>query len=263
MITLIWFHQILHLELLLSKQLNIVFLSYIIFSGRAYRASLDNVVVFDVNSLPECPTLRDPFSAVDVNQIYGGVNLTLSWNIALYTAGYLLYVGTDGNGASTPTNIFNGVNYAIKDQLEFLTQRNTSYYVRIAPYNGLGTRNDCPVWKFFTKSAEEEASEIASLDALNSTVVGANTINIKIPTQSTLTSVNLPFSAEINEITSQYASAATASSEYPVRRIGAILGRPDVNYCRSSSNAWASVTGSGLDFVTLNYSVINFLFDVL
>ena len=78
--------------------------------------------------------------------------------------GYTVYMGTDGGGTETPTNLISGINTtnSYYDAPELQTE--TTYYWRIVPYlNSIGGRrilkrdarleaSDCPIWSFTTIS---------------------------------------------------------------------------------------------------------------
>ena len=68
--------------------------------------------------------------------------------------GYKLFLGTDGGGVDTPTNLVNGVDlglvtfYQPPAPLPFYS----TYYWQIVPYNGYGDSSGCPIWSFNTPS---------------------------------------------------------------------------------------------------------------
>jgi hypothetical protein len=78
-------------------------------------------------------------------------NVTLNWNPATgYVTGYKLYLGTDGEGTSTPTNLVNGEilgNVTIYIPPSYLPVYAT-YYWMIVPYNPLYEAEGCPIWRF-------------------------------------------------------------------------------------------------------------------
>lgn len=79
----------------------------------------------------------------------------LSWTAGLeggIPTGYRIYMGTDGNGTVTPTNLYDGVDlgniltYNPNPILQYLT----TYYWKIVPYNAVGDAANCPIWAFGT-----------------------------------------------------------------------------------------------------------------
>ncbi len=100
--------------------------------------------------IPECSDLlitpQDGGTDAFINQV-------VSWRPALYAGSYDVYFGTDGNGTTTPTNIFNGDNF-IMNEFSTLLETNTTYYVQIAPRNNVGVNNACSqIWSFTTMDA--------------------------------------------------------------------------------------------------------------
>ncbi len=68
-------------------------------------------------------------------------------------SGYKVYFGTDGAGASTPTNIENGTEqsettYTPGSALDY----ETTYYWQIVPTNSEGDAASCPIWSFTTEA---------------------------------------------------------------------------------------------------------------
>ena len=85
------------------------------------------------------------------------VNKALKWwagSTGGVPTGYKVYIGTDGGGASRPTNVANGtvVNTAAWVPPTALTA-NTLYYWQIVPFNSAGEAAGCPIWSFTTAPA--------------------------------------------------------------------------------------------------------------
>ena len=77
----------------------------------------------------------------------------ISWNVIEVATHYLVYVGTDGGGTTTPTNIANGI--ATNDKFStFFGIKNlvnsTTYYWQVIPVNNAGVANNCPILSFTT-----------------------------------------------------------------------------------------------------------------
>jgi len=100
--------------------------------------------------IPSMATLVAPLAAAT------GVSLspTLNWGGGMaggVPTGFKLYLGTDGAGTASPTNVVNGTNlgtvltYAATGLLY-----NTTYYWQIVPTNALGDAINCPIWSFTT-----------------------------------------------------------------------------------------------------------------
>ncbi|MDD3399063.1 MAG: choice-of-anchor J domain-containing protein, partial [Candidatus Methanomethylophilaceae archaeon] len=65
--------------------------------------------------------------------------------------GYLLFIGDDGGGVSTPTNIVNGDTvvppYMLSNPLNYLI----TYYWQVIPFNSFGQATGCPIYSFTTQ----------------------------------------------------------------------------------------------------------------
>ena len=66
------------------------------------------------------------------------------------------YAGTDGEGNTTPTNLYNGLEFESNTigigPVELLT--NTTYYWQVIPANSCETAVNCPIWSFTTNDGE-------------------------------------------------------------------------------------------------------------
>jgi hypothetical protein len=81
----------------------------------------------------------------------------IRWSPAPFASSYDIYLGTDGQGLETPTNIINGENlaqnYLVVDGLEI----NETYYIQVIPRNNQGANETCEaIWSFATMPAISE-----------------------------------------------------------------------------------------------------------
>lgn len=108
--------------------------------------------VFGPPIFPELPgpaVIDEPEdAAIDVD-----ISTTLSWTQPV-TGGipdeYKLYFGTDGAGASTPTNIENGTVSTSPYTPASVLAYSTTYYWQVVPSNSVGDATGCPIWSFTT-----------------------------------------------------------------------------------------------------------------
>lgn len=80
-------------------------------------------------------------------------NTSLLWDAPVGSvSGYKLYLGTDGGGTSTPTNIVNGLDLGNVTYYypESYLPVNATIYWKIVPYNPDGDAVNCPIWRFTT-----------------------------------------------------------------------------------------------------------------
>ncbi len=81
----------------------------------------------------------------------------IRWVPAAFASSYDVYLGTDGDGIETPTNILNGENVAPNYILVEGLQLNETYYVQVIPRNNQGANDDCSeIWNFSTMPAINE-----------------------------------------------------------------------------------------------------------
>jgi hypothetical protein len=114
-----------------------------------------------------------PSPAVVIAPLNGATNealtSTLNWaSGGGNVTGYRLYLGTDGNGSSTPTNMIYGLD--LGNTLSYTPPSSfaytTTYYWKVIPYNGGGAATGGSNWRFTTQS-----EPIPSLDAPTNLVV--------------------------------------------------------------------------------------------
>lgn len=112
-----------------------------------------------ISGIEEYTTLPDCSGALDIpidGSMDAFINQQVSWRPALFASSYDVYFGTDGNGTSTPTNIYNGDNF-IENTFATLLETNTTYYVQIAPRNNVGANDACnQIWSFTTMGAIDQ-----------------------------------------------------------------------------------------------------------
>ncbi len=106
---------------------------------------IDDILVQQVTSAPDCPVLDSPISGVT------GVSLTptLEWTHANGAPlGYFLYVGTD----NPPTNLINGATLGFVDSYTISSALDVeqTYYWYVLGYNSMGYSTGCTVESFVT-----------------------------------------------------------------------------------------------------------------
>lgn len=101
-------------------------------------------------TIPDCTSLYSPPDGALNMQL----NVPISWQTTVLenVTKQLLYVGTDGGGISTPTNIENGTEQFPLTSGITLTNLspNTSYYWQVVPANCAYEAQGCPIWSFTT-----------------------------------------------------------------------------------------------------------------
>jgi hypothetical protein len=119
-------------------------------SGGSQAYSIIISGIDDYTVVPECSAgLIDPVDGgTDAN-----LNHKLTWTPALFASSYDVYLGTDGGGTSTPTNVLNGDNFQDNSVSVFLN-KSTTYYLQVVPRNSQGTASGCDdIWSFTTMDA--------------------------------------------------------------------------------------------------------------
>ena len=93
------------------------------------------------------------------------VSTQLSWQPGTdggIPTGYSVFMGTDGNGISRPTNLVNGTLVSTLSFNPPSLSENTTYYWQIVPTNTVGDAENCPIWSFST--SPEGGIQIGSED---------------------------------------------------------------------------------------------------
>lgn len=103
-----------------------------------------------IELIPDSATIDSPPDGATLMQ----VDVPLLWFPPYYEdiTKQFLYVGTDGGGTSTPTNIYNGLELSNFTQGITLPNLdpNTTYYWQVVPANCAYEAQNCPIWSFTT-----------------------------------------------------------------------------------------------------------------
>lgn len=103
------------------------------------------VTGIDDLAIPDCvSTLNNPedgSGSLLLNQL-------VSWEESNYATSYDIYLGTDGDGTETPTNVFNGENFE-ENMFYFQMDPDTTYYLQIIAKSEQGNATGCDlIWSF-------------------------------------------------------------------------------------------------------------------
>jgi hypothetical protein len=135
--------------------------TYYLALGAYYKAGSEwnNVLVDHVTGPEIFPVLPEPANNPNPadEDTWIGVNHEFRWQPGLnggVPAGYKIFMGTDGGGATTPVNIANGTlvygtGFTPPGPLDY----NTTYYWQAVPTNTAGDASPCPIWSFSTAPA--------------------------------------------------------------------------------------------------------------
>ncbi len=133
-------------------------------SGGSQAFSIIISGIDEYTSVPDCVgSMTNPADgATDV-----GLMPTLSWEEVTSADSYLIYLGTDGGGTSTPTDVLNGMetgltSYTLTESLD----PNTTYYVQIIAKNNQGNASGCSIWSFTTTTAVTSFPHTQNFDGL-------------------------------------------------------------------------------------------------
>ncbi|MFN8300551.1 MAG: fibronectin type III domain-containing protein, partial [Chitinophagales bacterium] len=121
--------------------------------------AIDNIsVTSSAPSVPGC--ISTAFPATGATGICTLSSLTWSAPSSGGTpTGYKLYVGTNGGGVSTPTNLINGTNLGlVTSYLLSGLAANTVYYWQVVPTNAIGDATGCPIRSFTTVTSGPETT---------------------------------------------------------------------------------------------------------
>ena len=118
---------------------------------------IDDVLVDDLctgsEPIPNCATINSPPDGSSSLHTF----VSFFWNPPVADATkQFFYVGTDGGGLTTPTNVYNGLEYNEITNgvgpVQLLP--NKTYYWQIIPANCSQTAQNCPIWSFTTNDGE-------------------------------------------------------------------------------------------------------------
>ena len=113
--------------------------------------ALDHIIGPDI--VPVVPAIAHSPSPPDGSE-WVAPSTGLSWLPGIAGGipdGYKVYLGTNGGGVTTPTNLVNGnivTQYSF--DIPFTLDENTLYYWQIVPTNSAGDAPNCPIWSFST-----------------------------------------------------------------------------------------------------------------
>jgi len=109
-----------------------------------------SIVISGINEYTNPPVCASNFT----NPGDGAADVSLFPNLVWSEVGnadsYVLHVGTDGGGLSTPTDVLNGYPVGTNSyQLSNLSP-NKTYYIQVFPQNNAGISSGCSIWSFST-----------------------------------------------------------------------------------------------------------------
>ena len=123
-----------------------------------------SIIISGIDEYTTLPTCSGNIATPEDGGTDAFINQTVSWDMAQFATSYDVYFGTDGNGVSKPTNIFNGVNF-LTNEFVTLLETNTTYYLQVSPRNNLGANNDCEqIWSFTTMDAISQFPYIVDIE---------------------------------------------------------------------------------------------------
>lgn len=125
-----------------------------------------SLVVSGINEYQGIPFCSGGLSSPENGSTDNLLNTVISWQQAPFAVSYLVYFGTDGEGTTTPTNLYNGE--AISDNsFSFALEANTTYYLKVLPVNDFGTNDECAeIYSFSTITAINEFPYIMNVEGV-------------------------------------------------------------------------------------------------
>ena len=140
-------------------------------SGGSQAFSLIISGIDEYTSTPECSSqLETPENGAGEVML----NQYISWKPANFATSYDVYFGTDGEGTSTPVNVYNGENF-ITNGFTYLMLENTTYYLRVVPRNNMGASMNCEdIWSFSTMSSINTFPFIEDVESVSLPDIPAN-----------------------------------------------------------------------------------------
>lgn len=112
-----------------------------------------SIIISGIDEYSNLPLCSDDLITPVNEGVDAFINQNVSWKPALFASSYDVYLGTDGGGTTTPTNLINGDNYVTNDFTTIL-EPSTTYFVQIVPRNSFGMAESCDqIWSFTTMDA--------------------------------------------------------------------------------------------------------------
>ncbi|MDR0970314.1 MAG: S8 family serine peptidase [Lentimicrobiaceae bacterium] len=118
----------------------------------------------EYTDVPECAQLTYPENESET----AIVNKDITWTKASFATGYNVYLGTDGDGTSLPTNIMNGISVNT-NSVSVTLDPATRYYIAVQPKNAHGVNTTCGIYSFTTYSVEE--NELPYIENVDEAIV--------------------------------------------------------------------------------------------
>jgi hypothetical protein len=112
-----------------------------------------SIVISGINEYTTPPACASSFTSPGDAAIDVPLDPTLMWSEVGNADYYLLHIGSDGGGSTTPTNVLNGFPIGTNSYNVTGLEPNTTYYVQVFPQNNVGISSGCNIWSFTTTSA--------------------------------------------------------------------------------------------------------------
>jgi len=112
-----------------------------------------SIVISGINEFTTPPACASSFTSPGDAATDVPLNPTLMWSEVGNADSYILHIGSDGGGSTTPTNVLNGCPVGTNSYDVTGLDPNTTYYVQVFPQNNVGTSSGCSIWSFTTLSA--------------------------------------------------------------------------------------------------------------
>ncbi len=126
-----------------------------------------SIIISGIDEYTTLPTCSSALTSPENGSTIATTNQLITWEASSFATSYDIYFGTDGDGITQPTNIFNGDNF-LTNEFATLLEPNTEYFLQVVPRNNLGTNNDCEqIWSFTTIPAIYQYPYIIDVENIN------------------------------------------------------------------------------------------------
>ncbi len=200
-------------------------------------------------AVPICAATPSPANAATA--ITAG---NFSWGNVTNATNFKIYVGTDGGGTATPTNLANGV---VTNGTTFslaTIPANSTIYWQIKPTNGAGEATGCTIWNFATAGAPNCATVPIPADA--ATNIQRNpTLTWTAPSAPSASSYDVYFGTSTtpplvgNQTTTSYTPALLSASATYYWKVVPKNALGDATGCAT----WSFTTGTNIVYCTPAY----------
>jgi hypothetical protein len=125
-----------------------------------------SMIISGVDDYSSAPSCSDGMTYPSDGATDVLLNTELFWSEVWNAENYLLFVGTDGGGNTTPTNFLNGTVVGENSYQLLGLNADETYYVQIVPQNSISTASSCSIYSFSTETPISSYPYVENFDGI-------------------------------------------------------------------------------------------------